>query len=217
MAQHQQIGGAPPNIPLVPSTDATSPLSSPPAPLNTPLTFSTSISPRSSNRRQEEHFATLHTVIFSLITTVGGYLLFQFQSMKLSLFDEHGNIMRAAFVMLFFYVVAFMAEFRLQNESNDYFAIMKQFTPLFRLLVVILLLFILSFFLGLAAPIIWAFLVVGPMLKLFEQIIQSLCGIIQYITTNQTTTSNLDIQYITTDQTATSNPDVEERDPLEIL
>ncbi|KAI9110953.1 hypothetical protein K1719_018073 [Acacia pycnantha] len=200
MAQNQQIGGAPPNIPPVPST-STSPQSSPPAQLNTPPAFSTSISPPSSNRGQGEHFATLHALILSLITTVGGYVLFQFQSMKLSLFDEHGNIMRAAFVLLFFYVLAFMAEFRLQNESN-YFAIMKQFTPLVGLLVVILLLFILSPFLGLAASILWVFLVIGPTLRLFQQILQLLRGI---------------IQYIITDQTATSNLDVEERGPLEIL
>ena len=105
--------------------------------------------------------SSLHAVIIFLITTLGGYLQFLYQSRKNSLLEEHRQFTLAIFVNLFMYGVGLMAEFKV-----------KRITPLLGILVVVLITILLYPVLGLVAFVVWALVTLEAVIKLFEEILQ---------------------------------------------
>ena len=127
---------------------------------------------RSAGAEIDSHSSS-HRVIQFLITTLGAYLQLQYQSQKKSPLEEHRNIMIAIYVNLFLYGMSLMAESKLKTCcGSTCLSIVKTFTLLFRILVIVLIMIILYPILRFVASIIWALITMGVVIKLFREILQ---------------------------------------------
>ncbi|XP_027337981.1 uncharacterized protein LOC113851639 [Abrus precatorius] len=97
----------------------------------------------------------LNGVIIFVVTTLGGYLQIQYQTKKLSPFEEHYEIMWAVSVALSLYSAMLIAELKFHVHKYCFLSIIKRFTVLMGALVAVLLTIIILPLFGYFKLLLW--------------------------------------------------------------